>query len=91
VTPVPGWWCPICQTIEIPHWTTVGPLRVGPWHPFGEGAHPSMHGLVPAAEVHGLLPVEVEMAWWPAGTTTGMEIVIRERGQYRTVEAGEPV
>lgn len=90
MTPVPGWWCPICRTAEIPHWSAVGPLRVGPWHPHGEGPYPSMHALV-AAEVDGPAPVEVETPWWPGGTTDGMEIVVRDQGQYRTIEVGEPV
>lgn len=48
-----------------------------------------MHGLVRAAEYHGLLPVDVAMAWFRDGDRIRVESVIMECGLYRTLDAGE--
>jgi hypothetical protein len=68
---VTGWWCPMCRATIEPEWVAVADVAL-PFHRAGE----SMHAIrLPAGYSRQYGKQRIQR-----------EVVVREDGQYRTVE-----
>lgn len=77
MTTTTGYWCPMCKALVEPEWRSIAGVELA-MHRHGDSWH-------------GVHRAETD-SWGDDRTVTSVyELVVRENGQFKTIEPGEVI